>query len=118
MTGTVADLDVAIDAFRAHYMKASPKFRKDAAQYVYLGTIRGGSAERSTLTTWVGACSSSNKRCRPSGKFRLASYWAWSGKVLLAASRSAGAFTTIWLRSTVAFAMTSGVARGDRLGGR
>jgi hypothetical protein len=40
MTGTVADLDVAIDAFRAHYVKASPKFRKEAAQYIYMGIGR------------------------------------------------------------------------------
>jgi hypothetical protein len=40
ITGTVADLDVAIDAFRAHYVKASPKFRKEAAQYIYMGIGR------------------------------------------------------------------------------
>jgi hypothetical protein len=40
ITGTIADLDVAIDAYRAHYVKASPKFRKDAAQYIYMGIGR------------------------------------------------------------------------------
>jgi hypothetical protein len=40
MTGTIRDLDVAIEAFRAHYVKASPKFRKDAAQYTYMGIGR------------------------------------------------------------------------------
>ena len=36
-TGTVAALDEALDAFRAHYAKASPSFRKDAVEYIYTG---------------------------------------------------------------------------------
>jgi hypothetical protein len=40
MTGAVAELDVAIDAFRVHCVKASPKFRKEAAPCIYTGIGR------------------------------------------------------------------------------
>jgi hypothetical protein len=36
-TATVAALDEALDAFRAHYAKASPRFRKEAVEYLYSG---------------------------------------------------------------------------------
>ena len=36
-TGTVAALDEALAAFRAHYANASPGFRKDAVEYIYTG---------------------------------------------------------------------------------
>jgi hypothetical protein len=39
-TDTVAALDVALDAFRAHYAAASPRFRQEAVAYIYLGIGR------------------------------------------------------------------------------
>jgi hypothetical protein len=39
-TGTVADLDAAIDAFRVHCVKAPAKFRKEAAHYICTGIGR------------------------------------------------------------------------------
>jgi hypothetical protein len=36
----VGDLDVAIDAYGVRYVNGPPKFRKDAAQYIYLGIGR------------------------------------------------------------------------------
>lgn len=36
-TGTVAALDEALEAFRAHYAQASPNFRREAVEYIYTG---------------------------------------------------------------------------------